>query len=78
MHGSPAAKQDVINMCYKNTSRASQSEAVRMAKIMNVSPNSNVPRTFCTRVLNAYASKRITHRDIRDETPAFIRVIQGR
>lgn len=43
-----------------------------------VSPRSNVARTYCTRAFNGIASGRITYEDFRTKSPRFIRVIQGR
>ncbi|EHH07570.1 hypothetical protein ATCR1_06876 [Agrobacterium tumefaciens CCNWGS0286] len=76
--GSPAIKKDVINTCYSKTRTAPASEAASMARVMGVSPKSDVARTFCNRFFNAVASKRITYRDYTQKTPAYIRAIQGR
>lgn len=78
VRGSPAMKRDAINECYRGASRASPARKVQMAKIMNVSPRSNVARTYCTRAFNGIASGRITYEDFRTKSPRFIRVIQGR
>src|SRR5690606_20789473 len=47
--GSPAMKRDAIARCYRGTDRASAARKAEMAKIMNVSPRSNVARIYCTR-----------------------------
>ncbi|CAD7023214.1 hypothetical protein REJC140_00131 [Pseudorhizobium endolithicum] len=78
IRGSPAAKRDVTNRCYEGANKASPARKAEMAKIMNVSPRSNVARTYCTRAFNAIAAKRITYTDLRTRSPAFIRAIQGR
>lgn len=78
VRGSPAMKRDAINECYRGASRASPARKAQMAKIMNVSPRSNVARTYCTRAFNGIASGRITYEDFRTKSPRFIRVIQGR
>ncbi len=78
VRGSPAMKRDAINKCYSGASRASPARKAEMAKIMNVSPRSNVARTYCTRAFNGIASGRITYEDFRTKSPRFIRVIQGR
>ncbi|MBO9655190.1 MAG: hypothetical protein J7562_12730 [Agrobacterium tumefaciens] len=76
--GSPAAKRDVINSCYKETRNNPADARIVLAKTMNVSPNSNVAMTFCSRLFNAIASKKITYADFANKSPAFIRAIQGR
>jgi hypothetical protein len=78
MRGSPALKRDAIAKCYRGTSRVSAAKKVQMAKIMNVSPRSNVARIYCTRTFNGIANGRITYSDFRTKSPRFIRVIQGR
>ncbi|EXL09271.1 hypothetical protein [Aquamicrobium defluvii] len=78
VRGSPAMKRDAINECYRGASRASPARKAQMAKIMNVSPRSNVARTYCTRAFNGIASGRISYEDFRIRSPRFIRVIQGR
>jgi hypothetical protein len=78
IRGSPAMKREGIAQCYAGANRSSAARKAQMAKIMNVSPRSNVARTYCTRAFNAIAAKRITYQDFRTRSPAFIRVIQGR
>jgi hypothetical protein len=78
MRGSPAVKRDAIADCYRGAGRASPARKTQMAKIMNVSPRSNVARTYCTRAFNAVADGRISYQDFRTRSPKFIRVIQGR
>ncbi|MBO0130713.1 MULTISPECIES: hypothetical protein [Agrobacterium] len=76
--GSPAAKRDVMNTCYEGVRKHPQGVRTVVAKNMNVSPKSNVDLTFCTRLINAIASKKITYSDFTNTSPAFIRAMQGR
>lgn len=76
--GSPAAKRDVINSCYEANRKNPADARILLAKTMNVNPNSNVALTFCSRLFNAIASKKITYGDFANKNPAFIRAIQGR
>ncbi len=78
VRGSPAMKRDGIERCYRGASRASPARKAEMAKIMNVSPRSDVARTYCTRAFNGIANGRISYRDFQTRSPKFIRVIQGR
>ncbi|TKT80306.1 hypothetical protein [Aquamicrobium sp. LC103] len=78
VRGSPAMKREGIERCYQGTNRASPARKAEMAKIMNVSPRSNVARIYCTRAFNGIANGRISYDDFRTRSPAFIRVIQGR
>lgn len=78
VRGSPAMKRQGIERCYRGANRASPARKAEMARIMNVSPRSNVARTYCTRAFNGIANGRITYHDFRTKSPKFIRVIQGR
>jgi len=78
VRGSPAMKRDAIERCYRGASQSSPARKAQMAKIMNVSPRSNVARTYCTRAFNGIANGRITYHDFQTRSPKFIRVIQGR
>jgi hypothetical protein len=78
MRGSPAMKRDGIERCYRGTSKTSPARKAQMAKVMNVSPRSNVARIYCTRAFNGITSGRITYHDFQSRSPRFIRVIQGR
>lgn len=78
VRGSPAAKRDAVDRCYRGASRTSAAGKAEMAKIMNVSPRRNVARIYCQRAFDGIASGRITYDDFRTKSPRFIRVIQGR
>ena len=78
VRGSPAARQDAINKCAMGVNAGSASRRAEIARIINVSPRSNVGRTYCTRAFNGIASGRITYEDFRKRSPQFIRVVQGR
>lgn len=78
VRGSPAAKRQGVEQCYKGTSRASAARKAEMATIMNVSPRQDVARIYCQRAFDGIASGRITYEDFRTRSPKFIRVIQGR
>lgn len=76
--GSPAIKRDVIKKCEEATSKVSSGDSAEMAKLMNVSPSSNVAFTYCKRTYDAVASNRITYSDYVNHSPAYIRVLQGK
>ena len=78
VRGSPAARQDAINRCARGVNEGSAARRAEMARIINVSPRSNVGRTYCTRAFNGIANGRITYEDFRTRSPQFIRVVQGR
>ncbi|MCX8997800.1 hypothetical protein NOF55_11875 [Rhizobiaceae bacterium BDR2-2] len=78
VRGSPALKRDAIERCYAGSNRSTPARKAEMARIMNVSPRSDVARIYCTRAFNAIASGRISYQDFRDRSPRFIRAIQGR
>lgn len=77
VRGSPAMKRDAIGRCHRGASHASPTRKAEMAKIINVSPGSNVARIYCTRAFNGIASGRITYEDFRSKRPRFIRIVQG-
>ena len=78
VRGSPAAKRDGVERCYRGTSRVSATRKAEMAVIMNVSPRRDVARIYCQRAFDGIASGRITYRDFQTRNAKFIRVIQGR
>lgn len=78
MRGSPALKRDGIQRCVTNMRRASAQDRAQVAKIINVSPRSDVGRIYCTRAFNGIANGRITYSDFQSRNAKFIRVIQGR
>lgn len=78
VRGSPAARQEAINRCANNINRGSAQSRADIARIINVSPRSNVGRTYCSRAFNGIANGRITYEDFRTRSPRFIRVVQGR
>lgn len=78
VRGSPAAKRDAVDRCYRGASRMSPVRKAEMARIMNVSPRRDVARIYCQRAFDGVASGRITYRDFQTRSPRFIRAIQGR
>lgn len=78
VRGSPAAKRDGVDRCYRGANRASPARKAEMARIMNISPRRDVARIYCQRAFNGIANGRITYRDFQTRSPRFIRVIQGR
>ncbi|MCO6392560.1 hypothetical protein GTW25_16160 [Aliihoeflea aestuarii] len=78
VRGSPAARQEAINRCARGINEGSAARRAEIARIVNVSPRSNVGRTYCTRAFTGIANGRISYEDFRTRSPQFIRVVQGR
>jgi hypothetical protein len=76
--GSPAVKRRAVQNCYETAKKKSKSSKIAVAEAMNVSPKSNVDMIFCTRLIDAIASKKITYSDLNSGSPAFIRAMQAR
>ncbi|WP_192257407.1 hypothetical protein [Mesorhizobium silamurunense] len=83
MQGSPAFKRGIIADCTKQIGSRRLEDRQTVAKLMNVSIV-RVPAAFCNRFFNAWASGRLTYRDIQGihsqtaDNSRFVRVLQGR
>lgn len=80
---SPTVKRIVMEDCVADSRKDSPREQKELAAVLNVSV-SNYPTTFCRRLINAYASGRITYEDYvnlranRGGEEKIIRILQGK
>lgn len=83
LQGSPALRAEAINDCVASGQKDSLSEKKHMAAVMNTSV-ANVPKAFCTRLLNALVSGRITYQDYLNmkrptaDRSKMVKILQGR
>jgi hypothetical protein len=74
-------RTDAITICIREWQKESRAEQEQMAAFAGTSVAA-MPRTVCTRVLNAWKSGRLTEQDMNsalrgNPTPKTIRVIRG-
>ncbi|WFP74783.1 hypothetical protein [Mesorhizobium sp. WSM4906] len=83
MQGSPAFKRGIIADCNKQVGSEQLKDRQAVARLMNVSV-ARAPAAFCSRFFNAWASGRLSYRDVQgihSQTAAnsrFVRILQGR
>ena len=83
MQGSPAFKRQIIADCTKQIRSRRLEDRQTVAKLMNVGI-ARVPTAFCNRFYNAWASGRLSYRDIQGihsqtaDNSRFVRILQGR
>jgi hypothetical protein len=82
MKGSPGLKRDAIAECTHGVNGKPAAEKANVAKLMNVSLAA-MPSLYCTRMMNAIASGRISYSDAQafergTKVPEMIQIIQGR
>jgi hypothetical protein len=78
--GNPSVKRELINDCIADQRRESAGDQRTNAALMGVSVKA-YPQLFCRRVINAYASGRLTYNDIRNanaDQSKIISIVLGR
>lgn len=81
--GSPAVRKVTISDCVGRVRQQPAAEQKQTAALFNISL-SRYPSTYCNRLINAYASGRITYKDYvalgssTADNSKVIRIMQGR
>jgi hypothetical protein len=81
LNESPSVRREIVADCIADRRRDSAAERREISALMKVSV-ANYERTFCNRIVNAFANGRLSRNEINNVSSVsdekFIRILQGR